>query len=175
MLAGCASRRKKVHSIESKFRYSTQVDTAFTFQNILSYNFKKSSAYQLQQQFLSLSYDGAAGDSLSVEQYGPDGNLISKTVFKGKGKGDLKSGNTTETMQEDLSASGTEHKSGKASGNKDIKADAQHEALDKTISSSLLPYLWYLLLLVAIIVLWWLNKRFGWLKSLKFHVTGKSS
>ncbi|WP_116787636.1 hypothetical protein [Flavobacterium psychrotrophum] len=168
---GCASRRKEVHSTETKFKYLAELDTSFSFQSAITSRVKQNSTYQLQQQELSISYDGAAGDSLSVEQYGPDGKLLNKTVFKGKGKGNLHSGNKQETKREDLSVSGTENKSGQASGNKKINAEGKTEDLNKKVVATPLFSFWWWLLLLPVVALWYLNKRYSWAKRFKNHVT----
>lgn len=170
-LSGCASRRKEIHSTETKFKYLAELDTSFSFQSAVTAAVKQNTSYQQQQQDLSIMYDGAAGDSLSIEQYGPNGDLLNKTVFKGKGKADLHSGQKQETRHEDLSASGTEDKSGQASGNKKINAEGKTEDLDKKVVTTPLFSFWWWLLIIPVVVLWYFNKRYSWATRFKNHVT----
>jgi len=171
LLCSCASRHKEVHSVKSDIKFNASVDTNFSFADKLNYSLLANSLYGRSQNDLHLEYDGQEGDSLSVEQYGPDGNLIGKTVFKGKGKGTLSNTKTEETAKHDVQASGTSERSGTASGSIKINSEASHETLDKKVSTSLLSYLWWLLLLIPVALLWYLNKRYRWALRLKNHVT----
>lgn len=171
LLCSCASRRKEVHSVKSGLTFNASVDTNFSFAEKLNYKLLANALYSRSQNNLFMEYDGQEGDSMSMEQYGPDGKLIGKTVFKGKGKGTLSNTNTEETAKQDVQASKTSEHSGTASGSIKINSEASHENLDKKVSTSLLPYLWWLLLFVAIALLWYFNKRYSWAKRLKTHVT----
>lgn len=168
---GCASRKKEVHSSENKTKFSAQVDTSISFRNKFDYAAALSSQVATQYQNIAIGYEGCdPGDSITIEQHGADGRLLGKTTIKGKGKANLSSGTGSrqEQVQADVKSSGTE--SGAASGSKKASGENTERIHSKQVETYAFPW-WLWLIAVALVIGWLLNKRYGWLKTLKSHVT----
>ncbi|MFP9114309.1 hypothetical protein ACLI1A_10215 [Flavobacterium sp. RHBU_3] len=165
----CASRKKEVHSVETKSRFNATIDTSFSFKNQFNYAAALTSASQAQYQELNIEYEGCnPGDSINITQYGSDGKPQSSTTIKGKGKVNLKSGSGTrqETVQANAAGSGAAE--GKASGKKDFAGETDNRILDKTVKTWAFPWwFWLVLVLIALVAAWRLNKKYNWIS----HVT----
>jgi hypothetical protein len=174
LLLGCASRHKEVSQTVSKFKYDAQLDTTFNFAKQLQLSTSLLDSSTLQERNMVIEYDGALGDSLSVENFGTGGQLLSKTVIKGKGKSKITSGEKQETHQEQTKVDVAELVDLKATGATKINGEAFKESLDKKVEKTgfnLLSYLWIFLLLLGLAGLWYLNKRFKLTTKAKCHVT----
>jgi hypothetical protein len=174
LLLGCASRHKEVTKTVSSFKYDAQLDTTFNFTKQLQLSTALLASSVLQERNMVIEYDGCAGDSLSVEEFGPGGQLVSKTVIKGKGKSKITSGQKQESHQEEFKANIVDSIDLKATSATKINGDAFTETLDKTVDKtgfSLLSYLWIFILLLILVAGWYLNKRFGLITRAKSHVT----
>jgi hypothetical protein len=174
LLLGCASRHKHNSKAVSSFKYEAQLDTTFNFSKQLQHSTALLISSALQEKSMVIEYEGSAGDSLSVEEFGPGGQLLSKTVIKGKGKSKISSGVMNETHHEQSAVNTVEHIDLKAAGATKINTDAFKETLDKTVDKtgfSLVSYLWIFFLLPGLIALWYVNKRFGLITKAKGHVT----
>jgi len=174
MLLSCATKHKEVTKTASSFKYLAQLDTTFNFAKQLQVSTSLLFASSHQERNMVIEYDGALGDSLSVENYGPGGQLLNKTVIKGKGKSKITSGEKQEVHQEEFKTDLTENIDLKATGTTKINGEAYKETLDKTVHKTgfnLLSYLWILLLILGLVLVWYLNKRFGLINRIKSHVT----
>lgn len=171
-LVGCGARHKTVEAIKTRSSYELAADSAFSFLNTLRSQSLMHYNASVDEKNRVIEYDGQPGDSLSLDEYGPDGELVSRTVIHGKGKAVLSEGTKQEQVKTSENTQSQEQQSGQASGSRKGSLEATEEHLKKDVSGRLLSYWWVLLILGA---LWYLNKRYGWWDSIKSHVTSNKN
>lgn len=121
------------------------------------------------------------GKEVSVEEYDKDGNLIKKTVFKGDGEVKTSTGSTikNETKTKETEQKNTESTSSEVNKNESIKVDSVASGNVKKKESgsdfkrstdlvverkgfSFLDYAFWIILVIVVVILFYLNKRFKW-------------
>jgi hypothetical protein len=161
LLCGCASRKKDVHKTETVEKFRLSVDTSYSFRKNFMFQNALSSYTDSKFQSLVIDYEGKPGDSISVEQYGPDGQLLQKTKIKGTGKTNLRQTSGASREETTTKESGQSEEEGKASGHKDAKGENSTAALDEEISTSYFPWwLWLVLIAIALAAGYKLWRRF---------------
>lgn len=159
-IAGCASRQKEVQKSYTEVNFKAMLDS------LVQYSFK----LELQKNMamyarnvnssMNVSYDGQKGDSLSIDQYGPDGNITSRMVITGSGKAEVSNNESSSERAHNETVTETTEEDSKAKVLKDINAEATSNELTKKVASSGFSFwslLWLLLLLIP--VFWYYRKK----------------
>jgi uncharacterized protein YcfL len=172
MLAGCASRQKDVVKSAKKFKFESAIDTTAHFTAKLEARSELETIEQHSSSSTAIDYEGYAGDSLEVTEFGPGGAIISKTVIKGKGKANIRKGESSDKKQSSETAIVSEDTKLQASGNKNISGAGEELTKTKHKESSgpgFMTYIWIFLLVLIIIAIfvarWYINKGTGIFKA----------
>lgn len=156
MISGCATRHKEKHEEKSTYKFTSAVDTSFNFKAQLHAG--KELAQQQQSSFsnMSIEYEGKAGDSLIIEETGPDGRTT-KTIIRGKGKGSINKGEAASTSQTKEKTTSSQDIHFEASGAQELSAVAETRIKDKKMERTGFTWhewLWVPIILIILIVRW---------------------
>jgi cobalamin biosynthesis Mg chelatase CobN len=171
---GCSSKNKTVDRTETLKELATLKDSSGTSSS--SSQTKLESAAQSEETEHSESYefDGAAGDTLSIEKFGPDGKLLSKTRITGKGKAAVSSKKKSSNATESKSEANKQASDSKVQTKSSVRESNKKLAKAKTVKTNgftFMTYVWIIIVLIIAFILWWLNRRFNIIKGVKNHVT----
>lgn len=174
VLASCGTRKRELQESKVKYLFESSVDTSFNSKQQLERKMVELIKLNQYSKNTTIEYEGNEGDSLSVQQFGPGGKLISETKIKGKGK--AKISESQEELNSDKKLEQTEETKSdvKASGKKKIKAAAAEKKSQLKVErdTSLIPW-WLWILIVAVLILY-LNYRFKLFPIRKKHVLKES-
>lgn len=162
-LIGCASRQKEVHESKNKWDFNSKVDSSFSFTTTLQTD--KELVQQQQSSFsnMSIEYEGEAGDSLIIEETGPDGRTT-KTTIRGKGKGSINKGESASTSLTKEKTTTSQDTQFEASGEKELSLDAETSQKDKQVKSTGLSgsvALWIVLIILILVARWLWSRKTG--------------
>jgi hypothetical protein len=155
-MLGCSARKKEVHKTETKLDYSAHFDSMAHLLEQYKSQALNIQATMLQQRNMHIDYDGAAGDSLEIKEFGPDGNVIGGIILKGKGKANIDSSQKKEEHKQQQTITTENKKDFNTAGSNEVSAVATAESLDKHVQSFNLSWLWWLLIIPAI---WFLYSK----------------
>ena len=166
-LSSCGSTRKKdITKKAQQTETSSTIDSAGTSATKSVSVSKIDSTAQEETVEEIYEYDGDQGDTLSIEKYGPDGNLMSKTKISGKGRArhatTKKSASANHSTANEI---GAESKAD-VRVRKYAQSKTENSSYDKHVKSSGLTFMswfWIIIVILIALVLWWINRRFKWI------------
>lgn len=165
-ITACASRRKDVEKISSLHESAVEIDSAG---NTRLQETSTKATQEIEKQVNKKSeilFEGKAGDSLQIAEYGSDGKLISKTVITGTGKAAIKKDESLHDVARNDTTALLRSSAGAAKVKKKNNQKNSDEAFRKKVESSGMSFgfwIWLLVLAIVAIILWYLNKRFKWI------------
>ena len=173
LCAGCGSRRKEVKSFSSKYDFKMHLDTTFRFSSQLLTDIRTKESSKTSEKNTVIEYEGGAGDSLSIQNFGADGKLVSETRIKGSGKTKIIDKESSSENSLDINSKSDETTNLEATGSKDIEAAGSEigKAVDIKRSGT---FPWWLWLIVIVVIALYLNYRFKWIWPFKKHVLKES-
>jgi hypothetical protein len=174
LLAGCSTKQKTVHREQTKFQFDATIDTAAKFSAHLKAETSDVAKEENSFSNVNVEFEGQCpDDSLTVTEYGPDGKMKSRTTFQGKGKGSYSKGHQQTKKENESKGQIILDTKLEASGNRNISGSRSAAILDKNKEVSGFDFwfwLWLIIIGIVLVLLWYLNRQFGWLGRIKKYV-----
>lgn len=167
ILFNCGSKKKIVNTTKSELDLKVSIDSTLVKSSITQEKTKDVSVSEEIEKEESFEYEGEKGDSLKIIKKGSNGKIISETIYTGKGKITKTSKSKKKNESLENSKSNSELNSSKLDLKKDIhqtKKDKSKEAEITRSGFSFTTLLWILLILGVVAAIYYLNKRFGFIK-----------
>ena len=169
-----STRQKDIVKSEVKTETASAVDSVGTEREKTNIVIKSDSIFNEETLEEVYEYDGLLGDTLSIEKYGADGKLLSRTKLTGKGKAKHATtikkvqGNKTASTASDKETTAAVHVEKKSS---EAKSQSNYDKHVKSSGLSFMTWFWIIIIIIVIIILLYLNYQFKWFSTAKNYVT----
>ena len=169
MFVGCSASKKHKEEEKTKVEVSTKVDSSSTVSVKSEEKVTEENKTVESVKEKTLEIEVKNGEELEVTNYDAKGNKTGSTTYKGSGKAkETISDKKTESKQTKESQLKTDSKS-----KTDLSKRAYAKAKGKKLVSekenkgfSFFDYLFWIILLIVLSILYYLNKRFKWIGSI---------
>ena len=162
VVLSCGSRKRELQKSVSEFDYKAKFDTSAVV--AIKAEAIKTTSESLRQRFLNtrIKYQGKAGDSLSVQKFGPDGKLEAEYKFKGTGSADLSEQEGESDLQTASKTSENTTTDIRASASKKIAAAGKNENKNVKVERTAFPWwLWLILIVLVIVTIRYVYRRYS--------------
>lgn len=166
MFVGCGSSKKHKEKESFDNKQKTEITTSESISSKTNDKLKQESKVSEETNEECIEVELKDGEELEITNFDSQGNKTGSQKFSGSGKAKKsKSNKKTESNFKKEAESKTESKGKKDfSGRSYAEQSGDKLILDKQKKgSSFCTYLFWIILLLLIVILWCLNKRFKWL------------
>ena len=165
LLLGCGSSKKHKEKESYENTVKTQIDSSSSSSVKTDDKVKEENKVSEELSEEVLDVELKDGEELEITNYDSQGNKTGSTKYSGSGKAKKsKSNKKTESNFKKEAESKTELKGKKDfSGRSHAEKSGDKLIVDKQQNGfSFCTYLFWIILLIVVIALWYLNKRFKW-------------
>lgn len=166
MFVGCGSSKKHKEKESFDNKQKTEITTSESISSKTDDKLKQESKVSEETNEECIEIELKDGEELEITNFDSQGNKTGSQKFSGSGKAKKsKSNKKTESNFKKESESKAEFKGKKDfSGRSYAEQSGDKLILDKQQKGfSFCTYLFWIILLLLIVILWYLNKRFKWL------------
>jgi Flp pilus assembly protein TadB len=166
MFVACGSSKKNIEKESNESAITIKKDTSVKTNVATEEKVNEASKVSEEVSEETLEVEVKAGEELEITNFDANGNKTGSTKYTGSGKAKKsKSNKKTESNIEKESLSKTEASSQLESSSRThaTKALKKVKVEKDKKGFSFCTYLFWIILLIIVVVLWYLNKRFKWL------------
>lgn len=166
MFVSCGSMKKHKEKEKTEQIATTNLDSSSVLKSKNSTKENQEVTNNTDTRIDELEVDVKNGDSLEITSYDKNGNVKESWKFKGSGSAKKKSTSKKEThnSKKEIKSKTELTKKKIFQGRTYAKKASLKKAKEKENKGSVFcTYLFWIILIIIIVILWYLNKRFKWL------------